>query len=480
MLFNSFEFLIFLPIVFGCYWALRNRLTLQNLFVVAASYIFYGWWDRTFLLLIAATTLTSWISGILIDRWRSRRTLCRSTVALNMVINLGVLCTYKYFDFFAGNLAAALSSIGIHLDPLSLGLILPVGISFYTLQALGYTIDVYRQKVPASHDPIAFFAFISFFPQLVAGPIERAGNLLPQFMHPRSFSYPRAVEGMQQILWGLFKKMVVADNCAKAVNEIFGNYSSLDGGILIWGAVFFSFQIYCDFSGYSDIAIGTAKLFGITLSRNFHFPYISRSIAEFWKRWHISLNTWFVDYVYIPLGGSRGSLMLTIANTMAIFLLSGLWHGANWTFICWGLFNALLFIPLVITGKGRKFKTKTAAYDSSLPKFTEALQILFTFILVTIGWIFFRSDSISDAIAYLTGIATGFSFSFPSNHKTAVAAIALLWTVEWFQRRREFGLQLPHSGLFRYRAARWAAYYIVFILILLMVESPEDFIYFQF
>lgn len=354
MSFNSFEYLLFLPIVFLLYWFVFARnLKLQNLLVIVASYVFYGWWSWGFLILIAFTSLCSFLSGIATHKSKaSGNSKCAKWITItNVAINLGILGVYKYYDFFANSLCGAFSTIGVNLNISSLNLILPVGISFYTFQALSYSIDVYRGNIEATRDPLSFFAFISFFPQLVAGPIERATNLLPQFQRPRSFAYDKAVDGMRQMLWGFFKKMVVADNCAQAANAIFDTYQTQSSFMLFMGAFFFIFQIYGDFSGYSDIAIGTARLFGIDLKKNFHYPYFSRNIAEFWKRWHISLNTWFVDYVYIPLGGSREGLAKTIRNTFVIFLLSGLWHGANWTFVVWGGYHSLLFVPLLLMGK---------------------------------------------------------------------------------------------------------------------------------
>lgn len=333
MLFNSIEFFIFLPIVFILYWKVVGaQLRLQNVFVVVASYVFYGWWDWRFLLLIALTTGCSYVSGRLIENYGGRRSMQRVVCISNIVLNLAILCYFKYVNFFGESFAALLRTIGMQADWVTIDVLLPVGISFYTFQALSYTIDVYRNKMKPTHDVVAFFAFVSFFPQLVAGPIERATNLLPQFEQKRMFDYDKAVDGMRQILWGLFKKIVVADNCAAVVDSVWAAYDDQSGATLLLAAIFFTFQIYGDFSGYSDIAIGTARLFGINLKRNFNFPYFSRDIAEFWRRWHISLNTWFRDYIYIPLGGSRCSRWKVMRNTMIIFLVSGFWHGANWTF----------------------------------------------------------------------------------------------------------------------------------------------------
>lgn len=479
MLFNSFEFLIFLPIVFLLYWFIFKPLRWQNLFIVAVSYIFYGWWDWRFLILIAFTTLCSFASGILLEKLEGQRTRQKWVSAANITLNLLILCIFKYFNFFGENLSELFQLFGVELDWVTIDILLPVGISFYTFQALSYTIDVYQYKIKPTHDVIAFFAFISFFPQLVAGPIERATNLLPQFLVSRSFNYDRAVDGMKQILWGLFKKMVVADNCATAVNLIFDEYQTLGGTHLFLGAFFFTFQIYGDFSGYSDIAIGTARLFGINLMRNFNFPYFSRDIAEFWRRWHISLTTWFRDYIYIPLGGSRCGKWKAMRNTLIIFLVSGLWHGANWTFICWGAFHALLFLPLFIMGKNRKNKN-VVAQNRLFPNLKEGCQMFITFLLVVIGWIIFRAENIHQAWDYIICMVTKFDFVLPAHGKDPLIYIAILLVVEWFQRGKQFGLQIEEKGIFRHQAIRWTLYYVLFIITLLLAGQQEEFIYFQF
>lgn len=479
MLFNSFEFLIFLPIVFILYWFVFKSLPRQNLFIVAVSYIFYGWWDWRFLILIAITTFCSFMSGILLEKYEGQRIKQKWISAVNITLNLLILCIFKYFNFFGENFATLFQLFGIQLDWVTVDILLPVGISFYTFQALSYTIDVYQHKIKPTHDTVAFFAFISFFPQLVAGPIERATNLLPQFLVSRNFNYEKAVDGMRQILWGLFKKMVVADNCATAVNMIFDEYQTLSGAHLFLGAIFFTFQIYGDFSGYSDIAIGTARLFGINLMRNFNYPYFSRDIAEFWRRWHISLTTWFRDYIYIPLGGSRCSKWRAMCNTLIIFLVSGFWHGANWTFICWGIFHALLFLPLFLTGKNRKYKD-VIAKGHLLPSVKEVFQIISTFLLVVIGWIIFRAENIHQAWDYIVCMVTKFSFHLPAHGKDPLIYIAILIVVEWLQREKQFGLQIQEKGIFRHQAVRWGFYYVLFIATLLLAGNQEEFIYFQF
>lgn len=480
MLFNSFEFLLYLPIVFFLYWFVFKQLRYQNLFIIAASYLFYGWWDWRFLIMIAFTTFCSYKSGILLEKYESNRKRQKVVSALNITLNLLILCVFKYYNFFGENFATLFSTFGITLDWVVLDIMLPVGISFYTFQALSYTIDVYQHKIKPTHDILAFFAFISFFPQLVAGPIERATNLLPQFLKERTFDYGKAVDGMRQILWGFFKKMVVADNCATVVNQIFSDYQNLDGFNLILGAIFFTFQIYGDFSGYSDIAIGSARLFGVNLMRNFNFPYFSRDIAEFWRRWHMSLTTWFRDYIYIPLGGSRCAKWKVARNTMIIFLVSGLWHGANWTFVFWGLFHALLFFPLLFAGKNRKY-IDVVAKGRLLPTFKECLQMLSTFFLVVIGWIIFRAETISQAWDYIVCMFVKFRLCMPSYGKPELAYIFFLLVVEWVQREKQHALALDScKGVLKYRAARWTVYMLLIIAILALSGVQAEFIYFQF
>lgn len=360
-------------------------------------------------------------------------------------------------------------------------MLLPVGISFYTFQALSYTIDVYRGSIKPTHSVVDLFAYISFFPQLVAGPIERATNLLPQFYKTRQFDYAKAVDGSRQILWGLFKKMVIADRCAFAVNSIWANYEDQSGVVLIIGAILFTFQIYGDFSGYSDIAIGTARLFGINLMRNFNFPYFSRDIAEFWRRWHISLTTWFRDYIYIPLGGSREGKGKAFRNTVIIFLVSGFWHGANWTFIAWGAYHALLFAPLMLLGKNRK-NTNVVAEGRILPTLKEALQMLSTFALVVIGWVIFRAENLSQAVGYIIRMFDVRQFSIAEilSHKVILALLCVFTLVEWLQRDKQHALQLPNKWLFRYSFIRFVFYVVMIFIILFFQGKQGDFIYFQF
>ena len=473
MLFNTFEFLVFLPIVFIIYWQVCGKMvggrSWQNLFIVAASYLFYGWWDWRFLILIAITSTASFISGLLIERLSEAG---KTIVCINLILNLGILIVFKYFNFFISSFTSLVRTFGIELDDVTLHLILPVGISFYTFQALSYSIDVYRQKLRPTHDVLAFFAFISFFPQLVAGPIERATNLLPQFLQNRTFNYGQSVDGMHQILWGLFKKIVVADNCAVIVNQIFDDYASFSTINLWMGAVLFAFQIYGDFSGYSDIAIGCAKLFGVTLMRNFNYPYFSRNIPDFWRRWHISLTTWFRDYIYIPLGGSRCKKHRIARNTFIVFLTSGLWHGANWTFIAWGGYHALLFMPFIIFPQIRKS-------DKPSNRVSWAISILLTFILVVIGWVIFRSVSITNAIDYIRLMFSDFTFSSHILGGYCLIWIGLMILVEWLNRNQQHPFEFT-GVLLRYRGLRWALYISTFMLCILSNAEQSDFIYFQF
>ncbi len=478
MLFNSIEFAVFLPVVFLGYWLLTARRTgLQNLLLLAASYVFYGWWDWRFLSLILLSSMVDFLVGLGMEstgrQWKRRLLL-----GISLGVNLGLLGFFKYFNFFAENFAAAFTLFGQHIDPARLYIILPVGISFYTFQTLSYSIDIYRGRMQASKDIVSFFAFVAFFPQLVAGPIERATNLLPQFHRRRVFDYHRAVDGSRQILWGLFKKIVIADNAAVFADSIFNGYADLPGSTLLLGAVFFALQIYGDFSGYSDIAIGTARLFGFDLMRNFAFPYFSRDIAEFWRRWHISLSTWFRDYLYIPLGGSRGGRWMQTRNVMIIFLVSGFWHGANWTFLVWGALNALYFLPLLLRHRNRTH-TDTVAEGRLLLAPLEAAQMAGTFLLTCLAWIFFRAPSVSDALSYLGGILSPTLFSLPAipmGYFPLVSAFFL--AAEWMQREQQHALQLDRFRM--HPALRWSMYYGIVLMIMYYGGEQQSFIYFQF
>ena len=477
MLFNSLDFAVFLPITFILYWVLNKSLKYQNLLILVASYVFYGWWDWRFLSLIAFSTTVDYIIGIQLSK--ENKPLKRKLFLwASIIVNLGFLGFFKYYNFFLDNFVAAFSFFGQPINANSLNIILPVGISFYTFQTLSYSIDVYRKKLEPNKDFIAFAAFVSFFPQLVAGPIERATNLLPQFYNKRKFVYTNAVDGMRQILWGLFKKVVIADNCAEYANIIFNNSEDYSGSTLILGALFFTFQIYGDFSGYSDVAIGTSRLFGFNLMRNFAFPYFSRDIAEFWRRWHISLSTWFRDYLYIPLGGSHGGLWIKIRNTFIIFIVSGFWHGSNWTFIVWGALNALYFLPLLLAKKNRS-NIEIVAKGKLIPTVKESLQILITFSLTVLAWVFFRANDLEHAFSYIIGIFTKDLFSIPViGSKTIFGLIGLFLIIEWIGRENEHPLQ--KLGLGWNRWLRYIFYYLIIFMIIFLAGQQQEFIYFQF
>ncbi len=480
MLFNSLEFLAFLPIVFLLYWFVFRERRWQNMLIVVASYIFYGWWDWRFLFLIALTSLCSYGSGLLLEHYEGQRRKQKWVSAANIILNLSILGVFKYYNFFVENLDALLGAFGWHLDWVTMNIVLPVGISFYTFQALSYTIDVYQKKLPATHDPVEFFAYISFFPQLVAGPIERATNLLPQFQRKRQFDYAKAVDGMRQMLWGFVKKLVIADNCATVVNDYWGHYADLPGLMLFLLGVLFTFQIYCDFSGYSDIAIGCARLFGFNLMRNFNYPYFSRSIPEFWRRWHISLTTWFRDYVYFPLGGSRCDKWKVIRNVYIVWAISGLWHAANWTYVCWGLYHATLLAIYNIFGINTKYKN-VVAYGHYFPNIKEMLQMALTFFLVVISRIFSRSESMTQAVGYFSAMVSNkfFDASMLYGIKYFFFGLILL-LIEWLQRDKQHALQFPNNRLFSKKATKWALYIIIYLLILFNTGKPQSFIYFQF
>jgi D-alanyl-lipoteichoic acid acyltransferase DltB (MBOAT superfamily) len=482
MLFNSIDFAVFLPIVFLLYWLLANKnLRLQNALIVLASYVFYGWWDWRFLSLILFSTLVDFTIGRKLKNEESK-TKRKILLWTSIFVNIGFLGFFKYANFFLDNFKSAFSFFGSAITTNSLSIILPVGISFYTFQTLSYTIDVYKRKLAPTNDFIVFSAFVSFFPQLVAGPIERATNLLPQFYKKRTFEGSKAVDGMRQILWGLFKKMVIADSCAELSNHIFNNSAEMNGSSLVLGAIFFTFQIYGDFSGYSDIAIGTSRLFGFNLMQNFKFPYFSRDIAAFWRRWHISLSTWFRDYLYIPLGGSRGGTWMKVRNTFAIFIVSGFWHGANWTFIVWGILHAIYFLPLLLTNKNRK-NLEIVAQGNTLPTAKEFLQILFTFSLTVFAWIIFRAKDMTHAFSYISGIFSSSLFEIPqlSDPKGAMITMLLIFVficIEWLGRESQYALE--HLGLRWKRPLRHAMYYTIIIALIWFSGKEQQFIYFQF
>lgn len=483
MLFNSIDFAVFLPTVFLLYWfATNHSIKIQNIFLVAISYVFYGWWDWKFLSLIVLSTIIDYYCGLRISSSKTQLQK-KSFLWLSILVNLGVLGVFKYYNFFVGNFVHAFSFFGVNMNAGALDIVLPVGISFYTFQTLSYTIDVYRKEIPPTRDFIAFSAYVSFFPQLVAGPIERAPNLLPQFFSKRIFNYDKSVDGMKQILWGLFKKIVIADNCAIYANIIFNNSDAYSGSTIFLGGVFFAFQIYGDFSGYSDIAIGTARLFGFHLKRNFAFPYFSRDIAEFWRRWHISLSSWFKDYLYFPLGGSKRGMATTIRNILIIFIVSGLWHGANWTFIIWGALNAIYFLPLLLIKKNRA-NLQIVAEESYFPSIKDLINIFLTFSMVTIAWIVFRAENIVHAKNCLSRIFSLSILTIPNftNRRDSlitVCLVAIFMIIEWHGRKQEYAI--ANLGIKWRKPLRYAMYYTIAMSILIFGNfNQNEFIYFQF
>lgn len=466
MSFNSFEFALFLPIVFIVYWSLRGKLRIQNLFIITVSYLFYGWWDWRFLILILISSLSSYLTALGIKNTDQKKS--RLWLVFNIVLNLAILCIFKYFNFFGDNLSRLFQLFGIQIDWITLDILLPIGISFYTFQAISYSVDVYKHKVDATKDIIAFFAYIAFFPQLVAGPIEKASNLLPQFLKKRYFNYDTAVIGMRQILWGLVKKIVIADNCAIYVDRIFNSPDYYSSSTLALGLVLFSFQAYGDFSGYSDIAIGCGKILGIKLTPNFKYPYFSRNFGEYWRHWHMSLMSWFKDYVYIPLGGSRKGTPRKILNIMVVFLLSGIWHGANWNFVVWGLFNGVLLSFFILMKQPK---------PTGIPAVKNIPSIILTYIITLFALIIFRNNTLENAWHYFTNIFTKSFFEIPSG-LTPVPYIAIFMIIEWAGRRNEFAIErIPVKS----RLVRWCFYWALLIAIAFATNvRSQQFIYFQF
>lgn len=468
--------MLFLPVVFGLYWfVFKGQTRKQNVMLLLASYFFYANWDWRFLFLLIFSTLLDYVTGLKMHGAPNKASR-RFWFWLSVGINLGFLGVFKYYNFFAQSFADMTSTFGLQTNPAMLEVILPVGISFYTFHGLSYVIDIYNEKIQPERNFVDYAVFVSYFPLLVAGPIERATHLLPQIQRVRVFKYEAAVDGLRQILWGLFMKVVVADNCAVVVNEVFADQEKYNATSLAIGAVFFAFQIYGDFSGYSNIALGTSRLFGIELLRNFNFPYFSRDIAEFWRRWHISLSTWFRDYLYIPLGGSRVSLWTQVRNTFIIFIVSGFWHGANWTFIVWGALNAFYIMPLVIFNLNRK-NTNVVAENSLFPSIKEFFQLVLTFAITTIAWIFFRAETVGEAWRYTVRLFDITAYHRPEVDIKPFLYVIMLLVVEWFQRKKHHGLEL--SGV-KSTPLRWLIYILVFLILLIFGASSDSFIYFQF
>ncbi len=482
MLFNSIDFALFLPIVFFLYWfATKGNLRVQNILLLVSSYFFYACWDYRFLFLLIFSTLLDFYAGIKIHESKNLASK-KLWLWISIGVNLGFLGVFKYYNFFVESFADGLSLLGFQANFPTLQVILPVGISFYTFHGLSYVIDIYKDRINPEKDFINYSVFVSFFPLLVAGPIERATHLLPQIIKKREFDYSKAVNGLRQILWGLFKKVVIADNCATYANTIFNNSSDYSGSTLFLGVLFFAFQIYCDFSGYSDIALGTARLFGIDLLRNFAFPYFSRDIAEFWRRWHISLSSWFRDYLYIPLGGSKGGNWMKIRNTFIIFLMSGFWHGANWTFIVWGLLNAIYIMPSIIS-KTNRTNLDIVASGKYFPTLREFVSMGITFGLTLLAWVFFRANNLEHAFSYLSQIFSNTLFTIPNFPEFEKSIPILILTgiflcIEWLGREQQFAIE--HLGIGWNKPVRWTMYYAIILVIFYYAGNEQQFIYFQF
>ena len=487
MLFNSINFAIFLPIVFTLYWLLnKQQLKFQNILLLVSSYFFYACWDYRFLFLLIFSTLLDFYTGLKMEKANNDKHR-KFWFGLSVAVNLGFLGLFKYYNFFSESFAQALSLMGIRTNFVTLQIVLPVGISFYTFHGLSYVIDIFKRRIRAEKNFIDYAVFVSFFPLLVAGPIERATHLLPQIQKRREFKYEKAIDGLRQILWGILKKVVLADNCAEYANIIFNDSENYSGFTLFIGALFFAIQIYCDFSGYSDIALGTARLFGIELLRNFSFPYFSRDIAEFWRRWHISLSSWFRDYLYIPLGGSKGGTWMKIRNTFIIFIISGFWHGANWTFIIWGALNAIYFLPLLLNDKNR-VNLETVAHGKFFPTPKEFFSMMLTFLLTTLAWIFFRAQTVTQALHYIKNMYMGFT-QYKSHQETLffinkrismflLLIIGLFFIMEWLGREKQYAL--AEFGFKWPKVARWTAYCFIIWVVFYLSGKEQQFIYFQF
>ena len=495
MLFNSLTYAIFLPIVFVIYWLLGKNYKLQNIALLLASYVFYAWWDYRFLLLLFGMSVIAYLCGYAIGKSEEVRCKRKFWMVANVVIDVGVLAVFKYYNFFVGSFA---DLFGLQNSIHSLKIVLPLGISFFTFQAIAYVVDVYKRKIEPTN-LIDCLLYVGFFPKLLAGPIERPTNLIPQIQKPLVFEYDLAVDGCRQMLWGLFKKVVIADNAALYVNQVYGDYANQSGSTLLLAAILYTIQIYGDFSGYSDMAIGTAKLLGFRFRDNFLFPYFSRNMNEFWRRWHISLNTWFVDYVYIPLGGSRPTIddrridnrwtktitkLITCRNIMIVVLLSGLWHGADWSFVAWGAYHGLLLVLLIVLNRNTKYE-HVVAYDKWYPSLKEFGQIVLVFALATFGWMMFRADNMTQFVDYTVRMCSADMLSIPKmqGYTILFMNIALMFVIEWFMRRQKHALDFGKSTAQRYTlytTTRYTIYTLVFILILLFGGHTENFIYMYF
>ena len=483
MLFNSISFLIFLPIVYGLYWWIqslenfKHTISVQNIVLLISSYFFYAYWNIWFLGLLIFSTSLDYFSGLKIEGSTTNQNK-KIWFWLSICINLGLLGLFKYFNFFSINLSELFRNFGWTYQPMLLLIALPVGISFYTFHGLSYVIDIYNDKIKAEKNILNYSLFVCFFPLLVAGPIERAQHLIPQLVQKKVFNRAKTIHGLQQMLWGFFKKIVIADNCAVFVNQIFSDYENLNSSSLFVGAIFFSFQIYGDFSGYTDIALGAARLFGIELFNNFSYPYFSKSINEFWKRWHISLTSWFRDYIYIPMGGNRVNPIRKVINTIIVFLISGFWHGANWTYISWGFLNSIFILPKTLSQK-----TQSNHSNKLLNKVFGTIQMLVTFLTVSILWVFFRSKSVYDALKYLQNLAYKWNAILPdfNGRKSALVLSIIIFVFmifEWIGKSYNCPLAIMNS--FKNKWLKWGFYYAIIFCILYFYRGNDQFIYFQF
>ena len=483
MLFNSISFLIFLPIVYGLYWWIqswenfKHTISVQNILLLIASYFFYAYWNIWFLGLLIFSTSLDYFSGLKIESSATNQHK-KIWFWLSICINLGLLGLFKYFNFISINLSELLGNFGWTYQPMLLLIALPIGISFYTFHGLSYVIDIYHDKIKAEKNILNYSLFVCFFPLLVAGPIERAQHLIPQLVQRKVFNRAKTINGLQQMLWGFFKKIVIADNCAVFVNQIFSDYENLNSSSLFIGAIFFSFQIYGDFSGYTDIALGAARLFGIELFNNFSYPYFSKSINEFWKRWHISLTSWFRDYIYIPMGGNRVNPIRKIINTIFVFLISGFWHGANWTYISWGFLNSIFILPKTLSQKTQSIDSNKIAN-----KVIGAIKMLFTFLTVSILWVFFRSKTVYDASKYLQNLVFKWNSILPdfNGRKNALVLSFIIFVFmifEWIGKSHNCPLVFTNS--FKNKWLKWGFYYAIIFSILYFYRGNDQFIYFQF
>lgn len=479
MLFTHPKFALFFIIVFGLYWLVAKKsFRLQNVLLLIASYVFYSFWDWRFSFLLLFSTLLDFYSGLKIYQATTKQRK-KVWLIISICINLGVLVFFKYYIFFVQSLDDVLQVTNTSNHFSLLHIILPVGISFYTFHGLSYVLDVYNGKRPPTNNFIQYALFVSFFPLLMAGPIERATHLLPQIERPRIFSYSKSVDGLRQILWGLFKKLVIADNCALYVNDIYAHSHQYNGLALLLGAVLFCFQLYGDFSGYADIALGTARMLGFDVVKNFAYPFFSRSVAEFWHRWNISLSTWFRDYVYIPLGGNRAGKTKHFRNVLIVFLLSGFWHGANYTFIIWGFINGLLVVLPSVASKANADYKNIVAYDKALPSLKGAAQVVITFMLTTFAFIFFRSPSVKEAFYFITHIFTTGPTIVPQQSPVLSALLPLFIIIEWLGRRQHYAIE--KLGMQWPRIIRWCFYsFIIFCIGMYKDTHTIPFIYFQF